>query len=179
MTATIPVTPALPEFSPRLPVGECQDQRSFRDVLGQYPTGVVVIATNTPDGPAGMAVNSFASVSLDPPLISFCPGLTSSTWARIRPVGSFAVSVLCADHAEVSRLFARKSADKFAERAWALSPAGHPVVADCNGWIDATVEWTAPAGDHEIVVARAVQWSEPTKGRPLVFFGGSYHSLAE
>jgi 3-hydroxy-9,10-secoandrosta-1,3,5(10)-triene-9,17-dione monooxygenase reductase component len=180
MSAPPAVAPTTsPQSSSRLPAGERQDQRSFREVLGRYPTGVVIIAANTPDGPVGMAVNSFTSVSLDPPLVSFCPMRTSGTWASIRPVGGFAVSTLGADHAEVSRLFARKGADKFAEHPWALSPAGHPVVPGCLGWIDASVEWVAPTGDHELVVARALQWSEPADGRPLVFFGGGYHSLAE
>ncbi|MCU1638296.1 MAG: flavin reductase like domain protein [Microbacteriaceae bacterium] len=179
MSATLAVTTKRQESVVRLAPGERQDQRSFRDMLGRYPTGVVIVSASTPDGPVGMAVNSFSSVSLDPPLISFCPMVTSATWARIRPVGSFAVSTLGANHADVSRLFAQRDVDKFAEHEWAVSPAGHPVIADGLGWIDATVEWVAPAGDHKLVIARANQWSEAATGRPLVFFSGGYHSLAE
>jgi len=154
------------------------DPRTFRDALGRYPTGVVLISAMTDEGPVGMAVNSFTSVSLDPPLVSFCPMRTSTTWARMRPVGGFAVSTLRDCHTDVSRLFSRRDADRFGAGEWVLSPGGHPVIADALGWIDATVEWIADAGDHELVVARATGWSELADGDPLVFYRGGYHRLA-
>lgn len=156
-----------------------QDARSFRNVLGKYPTGVVIVAANAPSGPVGMAVNSFTSVSLDPPLVAFCPMVTSATWASIKPVGAFAVSTLGAHHEDVSRLFAQRGVDKFAQHEWTMSPNGHPVLSDSLAWIDTTIESVRSAGDHEIVIARAHVWSEAASGRPLVFFGGGYHGLTE
>src|SRR4051812_19366299 len=82
--------------------------RRFRRVLGHVPTGVALITAMTPAGPAGMAVNSFTSVSLDPPLVSFCAARTSATWPLIQAAGSFGVNVLGEHHAEVSRRFAQK-----------------------------------------------------------------------
>lgn len=155
------------------------DQRSFRDTLGRYPTGVVLICAMSEVGPVGMAVNSFTSVSLDPPLISFCPMLTSATWAALRDIKSFAVSILGAEHADVSRLFATKGADRFAHHDWAQSPLGHPVLSSALCWIDATITSVTPAGDHELVIAEATTWSQnPEKTDPLVFFSGKYHNLA-
>ncbi len=170
-------TPLAIGMPARLAPGDRQDQRSFRDALGRYPTGVAVIAAATPDGPAGMAVNSFTSVSLDPPLIAFCPMLTSTSWTQVKPIGGFAVSLLRSHHEDVARRFSRKDVDRFGAHEWHESPSGHPVLADALGWLDATIESVTPAGDHEVVIARVDRWSEAGDGRPLVFFGGSYHSL--
>lgn len=152
--------------------------RSFRDALGRYATGVAVVAAATDDGPVGLAVNSFTSVSLDPPLVAFCPMLTSSSWARMRPSGGFAVSLLRAHHEPVARLFSQKNADRFGSHDWERSPGGHPVLAEALGWVDATIEQVTTAGDHDVVIARATDWSEAFDGAPLVFFGGRYTSLA-
>jgi flavin reductase (DIM6/NTAB) family NADH-FMN oxidoreductase RutF len=153
------------------------DQRSFRDTLGRYPTGVAVVSAATPNGPVGMAVNSFTSVSLDPPMIAFCPMVASSTWAQIKPIGGFAVSLLRAHHEDVARLLAQRGADRFSSHDWLTSPTGHPVLGDALAWLDATVETVFPGGDHEVVLARVSSWSELDEGSPLVFFGGGYHFL--
>jgi 3-hydroxy-9,10-secoandrosta-1,3,5(10)-triene-9,17-dione monooxygenase reductase component len=105
--------------------------RRFRRVLGQVPTGVALITATTPTGPAGMAVNSFTSVSLDPPLVSFCAALTSSTWPRIQAAGAFSVNVLGEHHAEVSRRFAQKGADRFAGLGHRSGATGRPC---WTGW---------------------------------------------
>jgi len=83
------------------------DARQFRDVLGQYPTGVSVVTATQADGKvAGLAVGSFTSVSLDPPLVAFLPDKTSTSWPKIRSVGSFCVNVLGADQESICRTFA-------------------------------------------------------------------------
>lgn len=161
-----------------LPAAEYRDQRSFRDTLGRYPTGVVVVAAATDNGPAGMAVNSFTSVSLDPPLIAFCPMISSSSWAAMKPSGGFAVSVLRQHHESVARNFSQKGVDRFAGHKWLTSPSGHPVLAEAIGWLDARIETVATAGDHELVLARVLDWSVPGEGDPLVFFSGSYRALS-
>lgn len=157
---------------------ELRDQRSFRDTLGRYPTGVVVVTAQAADGPVGMAVNSFTSVSLDPPLIAFCAMRSSTTWAQIKLVGGFAVSLLRLQHEEVARRFSQKVVDRFDGHEWWASPTGHPVLAEANGWLDAAVESVTSAGDHELVVARVLDWSAPGEGDPLVFFSGGYRALS-
>ena len=168
---------SITQAATRLRPGAIQDQRSFRDTMGRYPTGVAIVAADTPEGPTGMAVNSFTSVSLEPPLIAFCPMLTSSSWAQIKPVGRFAVSLLRSHHEPVARLFSQKGVDRFAAHDWVTSPTGHPILGEALGWLDATIESVTTAGDHDVVIARVDQWSEADDGRPLVFFGGRYHSL--
>jgi flavin reductase (DIM6/NTAB) family NADH-FMN oxidoreductase RutF len=152
-------------------------KRSFRDVLGRFTTGVVLVTAQTPGGPAGLTANSFTSVSLDPPLIALCAARSSTTWPAIRAVGAFAVTILSDRHEQVCRTFATRGADRFADREWSPSPAGHPVLADGLGWLDCAIEELHPAGDHELVIARAVRWSGAAPGSPLVFHSGRYARL--
>ncbi|MFE6270216.1 flavin reductase family protein [Streptomyces goshikiensis] len=154
-------------------------QRSFRDVLGRFSTGVVLVTAESGGGPVGMAVNSFTSVSLDPPLIAFCAALTSTTWPAVRAAGTFAVTILGDAEEEVCRTFSARGADRFAGRDWARTPAGHLVTADGLGWLDCRIRTVQVAGDHELVIAEAVDWSIGADARPLVFHRGRFASLRE
>lgn len=152
--------------------------RSFRDVLGRFTTGVVLVTAGTGEGPAGMAVNSFTSVSLEPPLIGLCAARTSSTWPVIRAHGGFAVTILGDAHRDVCAAFATRGADRFAGRSWERTPAGHPLLPDGLGWLDCEIETVHQAGDHELVIARATCWALAGRSGPLVFHSGSYTRLA-
>ena len=154
------------------------EQRPFRDILGQFTTGVVLITAQTPQGPAGMAVNSFTSVSLDPPLIALCAAHTSSTWPSVRAVGGFAASSLGSEHEDLCRTFSTRGADRFAGRDWEFTNAGHPVPADALGWLDCRIEAIHQAGDHELVVAEALEGALSGNGGPLVFHGGRITALS-
>ena len=94
--------------------GDPTDPRWFRQVLGQYPTGVCVVTATEPDGGrAGFVVGSFTSVSLDPPLVAFFPDRGSTSWPRIHSVGRFCVNILSAEQEDVCRNFATRKQDKF------------------------------------------------------------------
>jgi 3-hydroxy-9,10-secoandrosta-1,3,5(10)-triene-9,17-dione monooxygenase reductase component len=148
----------------------------FRGVLGHLPTGVTIISTVGADGaPVGMTCNSFASVSLDPPLVAFCPARSSETWPRIREVGRFCVNVLAHHHRDTSVVFSKRRVDRFAGVSW-HDRAGLPALDDAMAWIDCTLQDEHEAGDHLIVVA-AVETLEATPAtdlQPLVFFQGDY-----
>lgn len=156
-------------------VSDVVDSATFRRVLGHYPTGVVVVAAVVGGQPCGLAVNSFTSVSLDPPLVAFCAAGTSSTWPRLRTSATFAVSVLRREQEEVCRLFARKGADRFAGTDWGTSPGGHPVLSEAMAWLDVSAEQIIAAGDHELVLGRVTALGaadgEPA---PLLFFRGTF-----
>ncbi|MEU0118087.1 flavin reductase family protein [Streptomyces bobili] len=153
-------------------------QRSFRDVLGRFSTGVVLVTAQTGDGPVGMAANSFTSVSLDPPLVALCAARSSTTWPAIRAAGGFAITILGAHQEEVCRTFATRGIDRFVGLDWSHTPAGHPVLSDGLGWLDCAVETVHPAGDHELVVARADGWAVMPRRSPLIFHSGHYTRLA-
>ncbi|MGW5974920.1 flavin reductase [Streptomyces sp. NPDC055186] len=152
-----------------------QDSRYFRDVLGQFPTGVAIITALDAEGrPLGMAVGSFSSVSLDPPLVGFMPARTSSTYPKIEAAGQFCVSILGADQEDVCRAMATRGADKFDGISWFPAPSGAPVIDGALAWIDCSLAQRFEAGDHFIVVGEVERLAELRPGPPLVFFRGGY-----
>lgn len=153
------------------------DARAFRDSLGSFSTGVAIVAGQGSEGRVGMVVNSFASVSLDPPLISFCAMRTSDSWRKIQAAGSFSVSVLKHEHEEVARRFVKRGIDRFEGSGWVTTPLGSPALSDALAWFDVTVESVSDAGDHELVIGRVSACARPVSGQPLVFFNGNYTHL--
>jgi flavin reductase (DIM6/NTAB) family NADH-FMN oxidoreductase RutF len=153
------------------------DGERFRHVLGHLPTGVTVITAHGVEGPVGMSSNSVTSVSLEPPLILFCPAKASTTWPRIRASGRFCVNVFAAHHEQASRRFARVGIDRFAGVAWHQRPAG-PALDDAVAWIECVLGDEHDAGDHVIAIG-AVQRLDVRDGdvEPLVFFRGRYGSF--
>ena len=154
------------------------DSARFRQVLGHFPTGVCVVAAFHEGTPVGMAIGSFFSISLEPPLVGFCAGKTSSTWPKLRDAGRFCVSILGDDQEEISRRFASKDADKFAGLAWDHSPLGSPRLGGALGWIDCEMQAVHDAGDHDVAVGAVADLGVAHEGNPLVFFRGGYASLA-
>jgi 3-hydroxy-9,10-secoandrosta-1,3,5(10)-triene-9,17-dione monooxygenase reductase component len=153
----------------------------LRGCLGRFATGVAVVTFDGfADGTAkrhGLTVNSFTSVSLDPPLVSFCAARTSSTWPRIRVTGAFSVNILGEDHAGLSRRFAQKGADRFAGLGHRPGGTGAPVLDGVAAHLDCELHDVHEAGDHVIVLGRVVHLDADERVRPLVFHGGDYCGL--
>lgn len=160
-------------------VTESAEQALFRQVLGCYATGVVVVAALVDGMPQGLAVNSFTSVSMDPPLVAFCAARTSSTWPALRQSGRFAVSVLSRDQEHACRVFARKGADRFAQARWTASPAGHPVLDGALAWLDLRADAIYQAGDHELVIGEVTGLAAAAGSRPLVFFRSAFVEVSQ
>ncbi|CAN5130649.1 flavin reductase family protein [soil metagenome] len=150
------------------------DGARYRQVLGHFPTGVCVVAGFHEDKPVGLAIGSFFSISLDPPLVGFCAATSSSTWPKLRQAGQFCINILAEDQEEISRIFASKDADKFAGLGWSRSPLGSPRVDRALAWVDCDLDQVHPAGDHEIVVGAVHDLQVEREGGPLVFFRGGY-----
>jgi flavin reductase (DIM6/NTAB) family NADH-FMN oxidoreductase RutF len=154
------------------------DESRFRQVLGHFPTGVTVVAAKSDDEPpVGLAVGSFFSISLDPPLVGFCPGKSSSSWPKIEATGHFCVNILAEDQEDVARVFAGKGEDKFQSVGWKPAGTGSPVIRDVLAWIDCAIEDVHDAGDHYIVTGRVHELKVEREGHPLVFFRGGYGSF--
>ncbi len=154
----------------------------MREVLGHFVSGIVVVTAATPAGPIGFTCQSFASLSLDPPLISFAPARSSSTWPRIRAAGAFCVNVLAADHQELSAGFARSGSDgvdKFDGVAWRRGPSGAPVLDGVSAWIDCTLWNEYDGGDHTIAVGRVLDLGADPERVPLLYYRGRYGVTAE
>ena len=155
------------------------DSARFRDVVGRFPTGVAVVASLVDGLPYGFAVASFMSLSLDPPLVLFCAGKSSTSWPRIRGAGRFCVSVLSDEQRHMCQVFAQQGDDKFRDVDWFSSPNGSPVIDGCLAWIECDVAAVYPGGDHDVVVGHVTTLDTSTDGQPLVFFRsgfGSFHN---
>ncbi|GGJ32081.1 monooxygenase [Streptomyces brasiliensis] len=159
----------------RAPVG----QDEFRRVLGSFATGVTVVtapAGGGEDRPAGFACQSFSSLSLDPPLVAFMVGRTSTTWPRLARAGVFCVNVLAAHQGELCRGFAVRGAEKFAGVAYDAAPvSGSPRLAGTLAWVDCTVHAVHTGGDHLIVVGRVdALGTADEDADPLLFHRGRF-----
>lgn len=128
--------------------------RRFRDVLSRYASGVTVVTSMACDEPVGMTCQSFSSVSLEPPLVTFIPAKTSRAWPLIQRSGHFCVNFLSADQVDLSVRMASRGADKFAGLEWSLSKTGAPLFDGIVGHVDCTIHAVHEAGDHFIVVGR-------------------------
>ncbi|MDX6323689.1 MAG: 3-hydroxy-9,10-secoandrosta,3,5(10)-triene-9,17-dione monooxygenase reductase component, partial [Nocardioidaceae bacterium] len=100
----------------------------MREVLGHFASGVTVLTAVTEDGPIGFTCQSFSSLSLEPPLVVFAPGRSSTTWPRLRDLGRFCINVLAEGQDDVSQNFAHSGADKFGGVRWTTSAHGSPVL---------------------------------------------------
>jgi flavin reductase (DIM6/NTAB) family NADH-FMN oxidoreductase RutF/DNA-binding IclR family transcriptional regulator len=156
------------------------DRRQFRNVLGQYPTGVTLITATQPDGEqVGMVVGTFTSVSLEPPLVGFLPDRSSSSWPKIEASGSFTANVLTSSQEDVVRAFAQKQDDRFTRFEWLPTESGGLRLKGAAAWIDCTIEDVSPAGDHHIVLGRVRDLGDgDSADLPLLFLRGGYGSFS-
>ncbi|MBO6716426.1 MAG: flavin reductase family protein [Rhizobiaceae bacterium] len=147
-------------------------KREFRDALGRFATGVTVVTTGTAEGPVGITANSFASVSLDPPIVLWSIGRHSKRFAAFAACERFAVHVLAADQLDLSRRFAR-SGDAFEGLPYDSSDEDVPLLGGCLSRFECTRIARHDGGDHLIVVAQVTN-ATLREGEPLLFAGGGY-----
>lgn len=149
----------------------------LRRVAGHFPTGVTVVTTTDAGRPCGITVNSFASVSLEPPLVLVSISRAARAYACIEASGRFAVNVLAEGQERLARIFASTSEGKFEGLTFSPSPSGNPLLAGIHAWLDCDVVERHPGGrTHTIYVARVGRLATGS-GRPLVFYAGAYTRL--
>jgi flavin reductase (DIM6/NTAB) family NADH-FMN oxidoreductase RutF len=155
------------------------DAARFRETLGHFPTGVVLIAAMQPDGePVGMVVGSFTSVSLEPPLVAYLPARTSRRYGKLQGSSNFCVNVFAASQEALCRRFASPVGEPFRGLEWTMSPLGSPILKGSVAWIDCTTHSVIEAGDHDIVVGEVKELKVLNAGSPLIFFQGGYGRFA-
>ncbi len=155
-----------------IPFAPDHDPRAFRDALACFATGVTVVTIAGPDGPMGMTANSFASVSLDPPLVLWSPARSSSRFTYFTTAHFFAIHVLPADQAALCARFTRGGAGFTGLKA-EISETGVPLLTDVLARFECEMHATHEGGDHMIVVGR-VQKAVLRGGDPLVFANGTF-----
>ncbi|QYB08039.1 flavin reductase family protein [Rhodococcus sp. USK10] len=156
---------------------EAIDPRRFRTVLGQFCTGVTIITTVDDGEPVGFACQSFAALSLEPPLVLFCPTKTSRSWAAIERSGVFCVNVLAEEQQSTCARFGSREPDKFAGIDWTASPLGSPILTGSLAHIDCSLESVHDGGDHWVAFGRVSSLSEIREERPLLFYRGQYTGI--
>lgn len=152
----------------------------FREALGHYASGITVITTLIDGELVGFTCQSFYSVSMSPPLVSFSVMCSSGSYPKIRKAGRFAVNIMSEEQEEISNQFSRRGTDKWHGVKWRKSPLGNPVIVDSLHWLDCEIHAEHTAGDHMIVIGevKALNLEETPATQPLLYFKGQYCSLA-
>ncbi|MBR8165859.1 flavin reductase family protein [Burkholderia vietnamiensis] len=154
---------------------------SFREALGHYASGITVIASHVDGEPIGFTCQSFYSVSISPPLVSFSVMSSSASYPKIRRAGRFVVNILSGEQIWISNQFARRGTDKWQGVEWRRSPLGNPIIAGSLHWLDCEIHAEHAAGDHVIVIGevKALNLQETAAMQPLLYFKGQYCNIAE
>lgn len=149
---------------------------ALRRALGQFATGVTVVTVKGERGPLGMTANSFASVSLDPPLVLWCPAKSSARHDTLVLAEEFALHVLGQHQHDLAKGFAHH-ADAFELCEWEMNGEGLPLIAGCAARFECRTEQRIDAGDHTILLGR-VERVTTGEVEPLVFHKGKYGGFA-
>jgi flavin reductase (DIM6/NTAB) family NADH-FMN oxidoreductase RutF len=154
------------------------DPRTLRDALGHFATGVTVVTCLNEHGePAGLTVNSFTSVSLDPPLLLVCLHKLAASAGALTAASHFAVNVLQTGQQPASIRFATRDEDRFGTTAWSCGEAGAPILKDSLGVFECERFAVYDGGDHHILVGQVVKASFDAGLDPLLYFRGRYRRL--
>ena len=146
--------------------------RALRDALGCFGTGVTIVTTQTVNGPLAMTANSFASVSLDPPLVLWCPAKASLRHAAFASADQYAIHILSQDQHGLAVHFAH-TGDDFDAVEWSADEFGVPHLSGCLARFSCRRTQVHEAGDHSIVVGHVDQVSYRA-GHGLIFKRGEY-----
>lgn len=155
---------------------DAANARAFRDALGRFATGICVITAAGPEGPMGFTANSFASLSLDPPLVLWSPAKSSARYPVLVAAGFYTIHVLGAGQADICGRFVRGGAG-FDGLAHEVTAEGVPVIPACLARFDCAQHAVFDGGDHSIVVGRVIR-AALSEGAPLVFSAGRYGMFA-
>jgi flavin reductase (DIM6/NTAB) family NADH-FMN oxidoreductase RutF len=160
-------------------VAEPLTPQALRAALGRFATGVTIITCRDGAGlPVGLTANSFASLSLDPPLVLWSLRKASSSLAAFELARHFAINVLAQTQVDLSRRFASSQVDKFAEGPWADGLGAAPVLTGCSAVFECATEARHDVGDHVLFIGRVLRLADLSVA-PLLFQGGHYRMVGE
>lgn len=153
------------------------DVAHFKEVLGHYATGLVVVSATTSSGPAGFTCQTFGSLSLTPPLVTFAAGSDGQSWSAMRGSELLGISVLSSVQEPLARRFATSGIDKFDGTPYEKGPTGTPLLEGALAHIEGRVVARTTHGDHDVVVVE-VTHAQSFSGHPLLYFRGGFTELA-
>ena len=153
------------------------DPRTLRDALGCFATGVTVVTAQAGDEPTGLTVNSFTSVSLDPPLLLVCIQKQAASATALVEASHFAVNVLQNEQQPASIRFSTRDEDRFGTTPWSCGELGAPILKDSLSVFECERFAVYDGGDHHILVGKVVTARFDESLDPLLFFRGRYRRL--
>ncbi len=154
------------------------DTRAYRDALGCFPTGIAVVTCCGPASHMGITVNSFTSVSLDPPLLLWCLDKKSDRYTAFTTAPAYTISLLGTKHRDVSARLAKRGEHSLEGVELVQTELGPPALADSLAAFECRAHAVHDGGDHAILVGRVERIIRHEAGAPLVYFRGSYGALA-
>lgn len=158
-------------------------EHTFKRIFRGHPAAVVVITVDSGSGPVGFTATSLASLSAEPPLVSFGVNTKSSSWPHVRVSRTALVHFLGRQHEQLARDFATSGIDRFATTAWSRLPTGEPLLAGTAGWIRLRLQHQLAAGDSHLVIGEVIAAEPPashdsdTASSPLLYLQGAYGAL--
>ena len=156
------------------------DSKAFRNALGAFPTGIAVVTAQGAGSHVGITVNSFTSVSLDPPLVLWCIDRKSARYPAFAAAPGFTISILGSGHRDVSSRLAKSGEHSLDGVALMPTELGPPALADALAVFECAREDVRDAGDHAVLIGRVLRFARHDgAGAPLIYFQGRYSALAE
>jgi flavin reductase (DIM6/NTAB) family NADH-FMN oxidoreductase RutF len=153
------------------------DARDLRNALGTFPTGVAVVTTRAPSGAfVGLTINSFSSLSLEPPLVLWALQLASPSLGAFDRARHFAVNILAEGQVELSKRFASQLPNKFSDLEVHAGLEGLPLIAGCAARLECRAAARHNGGDHVLFIGQVERFEYDARKRPLVFYAGRYHA---
>jgi len=153
------------------------DTDTFKETLGHFATGVTIVTAMEEGQPVGFTCQSFAALSLEPPMIAIAPAKSSTSWPRMIKAGTFCVNVLADHQEELCLAFAVSGGDKFAGASWNVGLFGAPILRGCLATVECALDSIHDAGDHELVIGR-VRSLSTGHGSPLLFYKSRFTTIA-
>lgn len=153
-------------------------QGDLRRAFSVYPTGVVAVCAKDGDAPNGMAMNSFATVSLDPPLVSVCVANTSTTWEKLKSAPVLGISVLGSEHGDLCRKLSARGVDRFVGVHWRASDDGAVLIENSALWLECAIWQTMDGGDHQVVLLEVKRSEVFPQTVPLLFHQSQFRDFA-
>lgn len=158
-------------------MGRLFDEARFRETLGHFATGVVIVTGSEDHVPYGFTGQAFTSLSLEPPMVALAPSKNSKSWPPIERAGRLCVNVLADDQEALARDFAVSGGDKFAGVGWRRAANGAPLLDGVIAWVECNIVASHDAGDH-LVVFGLVEDMGVNGGRPLLFYRGGFGTFS-
>jgi flavin reductase (DIM6/NTAB) family NADH-FMN oxidoreductase RutF len=155
------------------------EARALRNSLGLFATGVCAVTAITPEGESiGLTINSFSSVSLNPPLILWSLDRASDTMPIFEAAAAFTINILGEDDKDLSQRLSRKGHHALAEKSWRTGATGAPVLLGAIAHFDCTISARHDGGDHVILVGEVKAHGHTDGAHPLLYYRGRYRELA-